>query len=86
MTTYKEHGGIMTTYYFVVSKKHLKNKDTRKQFEHRLKRSFESYVEMCKYAFTLGRGTIEILSDASLERWNNELDLIKEYFIYIVTV
>ena len=68
MTTYKEQGGIMTTYYFVVSKKHLKNKDTRKQFEHRLKRSFESYVEMCKYAFTLGREPISILSDESVER------------------
>ena len=75
----------MTTYYFVVSKKHLKNKDIRKRFEHRLKRSFESYVEMCEYALTLGRGNIEILSDESLERWNNELDLIKEYLIYIVT-
>lgn len=75
----------MTTYYFVVSKKTLKNKDTRKQFEHRLKRSFESYVEMCEYAFTLGSGNIEILPAESLERWNNELDLIKEYLIYIVT-
>lgn len=76
----------MTTYYFVVSKKHLKNKDIRKQFEHKLKRSFKSYVEMCKYAFTKGRENIEILSNASLEHWNNELDLIKEYLIYIVTV
>lgn len=76
----------MTTYYFVISKKHLKNKDTRKQFEHRLKRRFKYYVEMCKYAFTIGRENIEILSDASLEHWNNELDLIKEYLIYIVTV
>ena len=75
----------MTTYYFVVSKKHLKNNDTRKQFEHKLKRRFKSYVEMCKYAFTLGRGNIEILSNTSLEHWNNELDLIKEYFVYIVT-
>lgn len=76
----------MTTYYFVVDKKHFLNNDERSEFERNLERKFKSYLDMCEYAYAYGVGKVDILTSGRLEHWQNNLDLLASNFIYVVSV